>query len=220
MCTIKINNTVVIKKLNQDLIKLGFKEKKTYMVLGLINDFVDLNGHWVDCDNVKKINLDYLASNRYKLAEKIESTGISYRVLSRAANRNQDYFATETKEFAFKKHGDMSDKRYNELLKDVLFAEKKVLGIGDDKESTIKESTIEESEVIEVLDDIIQDAETKWKAEDLKITQDDVVQVHREIIQSKRKPKTQVKKSYVWLILFVIFVFILLIMVGIYKSIF
>ena len=86
-----------------------------------------------DKGNFKKLGesqMQYEESNRYKLAQAIKKTGLKVGELSIAANGNVNYFGNYHNKSRFNERGDISETRLNELLTDLAFAEREVLGVG------------------------------------------------------------------------------------------
>ena len=144
---------------------------------------------------------DYKNSNRYKLHKVAGETGFSFSKLSRAMGRSDTYISNESKESRFNSRGDLTDKRYNQLIIDLAYAERtlngnpaKVVDIETESLSIEKPLELEPKEVVPI-------------APTFTPTQ-------------KIKSKTEVNKSIVWFILFVLVVVILMLVAGIYKSIF
>ena len=87
----------------------------------------------VEIEDIKKLGgsqMQYEESNRYKLAQAIKKTGLKVGELSIAANGNVNYFGNYHNKSRFNERGDISETRLNELLTDLAFAEREVLGIG------------------------------------------------------------------------------------------
>lgn len=89
----------------------------------------------LDKQDIKKIGeskMKYEESNRYKLAQAVKKTGLKVSVLSASAsnNANISYFTNYQAKSRFNERGDISEVRLNELLTDLAFAEREVLGIG------------------------------------------------------------------------------------------
>lgn len=76
--------------------------------------------------------MQYEESNRYKLAQAIKKTGLKVSMLSAAAsnNTNISHFTNYQAKSRFNERGDISEARLNELLTDLAFAEREVLGVG------------------------------------------------------------------------------------------
>ena len=84
---------------------------------------------------LKKIGeskMQYEESNRYKLSQAVKKTGLKVYDLSLAAsnNTNTSYFTNYQAKSRFNKRGDISEARLSELLTDLHYAEREVLGIG------------------------------------------------------------------------------------------
>lgn len=97
-------------------------------------------------NDVKKIGesqMQYEESNRYKLAQAIKKTGLKVGELSIAVNGNTNYFGNYHNKSRFNERGDISEARLNELLTDLAFAEREVLGIGDKTVEEPNQETID-----------------------------------------------------------------------------
>lgn len=70
-------------------------------------------------NEVKKLNNEYLNSNRYKLKQLIKDSGFTAADLSLALGKNKWYLSTETKESQFNSRGDISDIRLGLLVSDI-----------------------------------------------------------------------------------------------------
>ena len=82
-----------------------------------------------DKDNsIIDLSLDYINSNRYKLHKAASETGFSFSKLSRAMGRSDTYISNESKESRFNSRGDLTDKRYNQLIIDLAYAERTLNG--------------------------------------------------------------------------------------------
>ena len=141
---------------------------------------------------------EYKKSNRYKLHKAASATGFSFSKLSRAMGRSDTYISNESKESRFNSRGDLTDKRYNQLIIDLAYIERTLNG------NPAKVVDIEtESLCIEKRFELVEkDAAPSFKT------------------KQKIKSKTEVNKSIVWFILFVLVVIVLMLVAGIYKSIF
>lgn len=105
MCTIKVGDYV---KTHGEIWEVfnSFKDKLH------LQNFVKKNEHFfIDCNQVKKVNPDYILSSRHRLAIRIQESGFTAVALSEAAGKNRYYFGTEIKETRFNSRGDLSDKQ-------------------------------------------------------------------------------------------------------------
>ena len=154
----------------------------------------------VDC-----LESEYKNSNRYKLHKAASATGFSFSKLSRAMGFSDTYISNESKESRFNRRGDLNDNRYNHLIGELAIAER-----------TLKGSAAK------VIDDSVDiETESLCIEKRFEIEPKTVIPVAPIYpVRNKVKSKTEVNKSIVWFILFVLVVVILMLITGIYKSIF
>jgi len=154
----------------------------------------------VDC-----LDSEYKNSNRYKLHKAASATGFSFSKLSRAMGFSDTYISNESKESRFNRRGDLTDNRYNHLIDKLAIAERTLKG---DAANTVDDSVDIEAELLCM--------EKRFELEPKKVIP--VAPIYP--VRNKVKSKTEVNKSVVWFILFIIVVVILMLITGIYKSIF
>ena len=147
---------------------------------------------------------DYKNSNRYKLHKAASATGFSFSKLSRAMGRSDTYISNESKESRFNSRGDLTDKRYNQLIIDLAYAERTLNG--------------NPAKVVDVSIDVEADEITECVEKRFEFVEKDAAPTFTP--KQKIKSKTEVNKSIVWFILFALVVVILMLIAGIYKSIF
>lgn len=175
----------------------GFEKDQLFTV-------VDVDPAWIWVENrcafkrsqIKLANStpvsEYKNSNRYKLHKAASATGFSFSKLSRAMGFSDTHISNESKESRFNSRGDLTDKRYNQLITDLAYAERTLNG--------------NPAKVV------------NHKEKLFLIESDGVSPIFSP--KQKIKSKTEVNKSTVWFILFILVVIILLLVAGIYKSIF
>ena len=151
----------------------------------------------VDC-----LDSEYKNSNRYKLHKAASATGFSFSKLSRAMGFSDTYISNESKESRFNRRGDLTDNRYNHLIDKLAIAERTLKG---DAANTVDDSVDIEAELLCM--------EKRFELEPKEVTPNFTP-------KQKIKSKTEVNKSVLWFILFIIVVVILMLVAGIYKSIF
>ena len=150
---------------------------------------------------------EYKNSNRYKLHKAASETGFSFSKLSRAMGRSDTYISNESKESRFNSRGDLTDKRYNQLIIDLAYVERTLNG--------------NPAKVVDDSIDVEADELTECVEKRIDLEPKEVVPVAPIFTpKQKIKSKTEVNKSIVWFILFVLVVVILVLVAGIYKSIF
>ena len=155
-----------------------------------------------EVEKVDNLGSEYKNSNRYKLHKAAGETGFSFSKLSRAMGRSDTYISNESKESRFNSRGDLTDKRYNQLIIDLAYAERTLNG-----------------NPAKVVDDSIDvEAESLCIEKRFELVEKDAVPTFTP--KQKIKSKTEVNKSIVWFILFVLVVIVLMLVAGIYKSIF
>ena len=152
---------------------------------------------------VEEVN-GYFESNRYKLHKAASATGFSFSKLSRAMGRSDTYISNESKESRFNSRGDLTDKRYNQLIIDLAYAERTLNG--------------NPAKVVDVSIDVEADEITECVEKRFELVEKDAAPTFTP--KQKIKSKTEVNNSIVWFILFVLIVVILVLVAGIYKSIF
>ena len=174
---------------------------------------------------VEEVN-GYFESNRYKLHKAASATGFSFSKLSRAMGRSDTYISNESKESRFNSRGDLTDKRYNQLIIDLAYAERTLNG----NPAKVVDNAVSKNEYNSILKDRIDNMPNECfegvfnrsivdrKGGLYMIESDGVNPIFTP--KQKNKSKTEVNKSIVWFILFVLIVVILVLVAGIYKSIF
>ena len=152
---------------------------------------------------VEEVN-GYFESNRYKLHKAASATGFSFSKLSRAMGRSDTYISNESKESRFNSRGDLTDKRYNQLIIDLAYAERTLNG--------------NPAKVVDDSIDVEADELTECVEKRFELVEKDAAPTFTP--KQKIKSKTEINKSIVWFILFILVVIILVLVAGIYKSIF
>ncbi|HEY4537427.1 MAG TPA: hypothetical protein VIG45_03105 [Erysipelothrix sp.] len=145
---------------------------------------------------------EYKNSNRYKLHKAASATGFSFSKLSRAMGFSDTYISNESKESRFNRRGDLTDKRYNHLIDKIAIAERTLKG---NPAKGLYDSIDIETESLCI--------EKRFELEPKEVTPTFTP-------KQKIKSKTEVNKTIFWLIIFVLVVGILMLITGIYKSIF
>jgi len=144
----------------------------------------------------------YEDSNRYRLHKAASATGFSFSKLSRAMGFSDTYISNESKESRFNRRGDLTDNRYNHLIDELAIAERTLKG---DFAKVVDDSIDIETESLCI--------ERRFELEPKEVTPNFTP-------KQKIKSKTEVNKFVVWFILLVLVVIILMLVAGIYKSIF
>ena len=150
---------------------------------------------------------EYKKSNRYKLHKAASATGFSFSKLSRAMGRSDTYISNESKESRFNSRGDLTDKRYNQLIIDLAYVERTLNG--------------NPAKVVDDSIDVEADELTECVEKRIELEPKEVVPIAPTFTPTQKiKSKTEVNKSIIWFILFVLVVIVLMLVAGIYKSIF
>lgn len=104
MCEIKVGDYVKTKG-------------NIYKVVNVVGELLKLEEFYTGCEGlafcnqIKKVNPDYILSSRHRLAIEIQESGFTAVDLSVAAGKNRYYFGTEIKESRFNSRGDLSEKQ-------------------------------------------------------------------------------------------------------------
>lgn len=209
MCKLKIGDTVIIS--NNNLNKSDLELETPYVIARITdnNVFLKVNESTivgVSCDEVKKINPEYLKSNRYELAKAVKGSNHPATELSLALGHSMYYFGGETKESRFNSHGDFSEGRLIVLLGKLLEAEKLL----SEKEETNR-----------ILDEMEQEFQpTGYETpedfnQDLKVTPEEVQEVKQSIEQHVSKEtdaeiEEKAERKGVFILMSVIIILILI----------
>ena len=201
MSDYKVGQTIKLIRPDDGDIEYGFSENQTFTISKVDNLYIWVSSSFAfQRGQIELVNADseYKNSNRYKLNKAASETGFSFSKLSRAMGRSDTYISNESKESRFNSRGDLTDKRYNQLIIDLAYAERTLNG--------------NPAKVVDV------ETESLCIEKPLELVEKDAVPSFKT--KQKIKSKTEVNKSIVWFILFILVVVILVLVAGIYKSIF
>lgn len=156
--------------------------------------------------------LQYELSNRKALKDFISKQGFHSKEISKAMGFNEVYLSAMSGKSRLEARGDLSNEELAKVKIDIIYAVRKLNGAEAQVVDEPKQSNIPESEVVEHLDDIIQDMDKPLGLEPKE--------PQKPVMRHRVKSKTEVKKSTVWLVLFIIFLVLLFAVTGVWKSIF
>lgn len=170
MESLKKGDTVCVKKIKRVKIpplarlKIVSIDENSIIVTGAI--FLKKN----EVFKIGESQMQYEESNRYKLAQAIKKTGLKVGELSIVAKDNVNYFGNYHNKSRFNERGDISEARLNELLTDLAFAEREVLGIGAKTVEEPNQETIDainaecDSDVFLTAQDLVNSIKEKPKS--------------------------------------------------------
>ena len=208
--------TIKLIKPDLDDIKYGFEEGQIFTIVKVDESFIYIDGNCFNREQVELIKedseLQYELSNRKALKDFISKQGFHSKEISKAMGFNEVYLSAMSGKSRLETRGDISDKELEKVKLDITYAVRKLNGAEAQVVDEPKQSTIPESEVAEHLDDIIQDMDKPLGLEPKE--------PQKPVMRHRVKSKTEVKKSTVWFVLFIIFLVLLFAVTGVWKSIF
>lgn len=193
---------------SKEFIKINIMPYEKLNIVNVYGAFAEVEHRFLihkDCVKPFKENkMTYQNSKRYKLHQAIKNTGHTATDLSIASGHGKFYFGSEAKESRFNSRGDLSDKQYNNLIKILELAERKL--------NEVPAVTVEdEKPKVLTLDDNTHQQDYQRQV----IGQLTKQQIRKRITKSK----TEVNKKTAYFVLFLIAVVFLFVVTGVIKGV-